>query len=56
MNITRVEMCESLMEKMAVEEQEAIEECKDGGEAKSSFDRHGGRSEREERGRIVKLE
>ena len=27
-NITRVEMCENLMQKMAVEEQEAMEECK----------------------------
>ena len=27
-NITRVDMCENLMQKMAVEEQEAMEECK----------------------------
>ena len=27
-NITRVEMCESLMEEMAAEEQEVMEECK----------------------------
>ena len=26
-NITRVEMCEGLMEEMAVEEQQAVEEC-----------------------------
>ena len=27
-NITRVEMCEGLMEEMAAEEQQAVEECK----------------------------
>ena len=27
-NISRVEMCESLMEEMAAEEQEVMEECK----------------------------
>ena len=27
-NITRVEMCEALMEEMAAEEQQAVEECK----------------------------
>ena len=27
MNITRVEMCEGLMEEMVAEEQQAVEEC-----------------------------
>ena len=35
--VTRVDMCESLMEEMAVEEQEAMEECKAAEKQRSSL-------------------
>ena len=50
-NITRVVMCENLIEKMTVEEQEVMEECKS--ETDISLGRHGGRPEKGERGRAM---
>ena len=52
-NIVRVEMCESLMEEVAAEEQQVVEEC-EVAERQSAMDGYGGRSDRRKRGRSGK--
>ena len=43
-NITRVDMCEGLLEEMVAEEQQAVEEC-EGGKTESEMGGHGRRSD-----------
>ena len=51
-NTTRVEMYESLMEEVAVEEQEVMKECKVAEKQRVSLGKKRGRSKGEKRGRI----